>query len=345
MKEDLLRRVHDASRRAAMSDTTLPEEPRKTWAWRRVFGMSPWFAIALVAAAGSATLAAFGGRLGWLWELTTHFRVQYFWALTLAAAALAVSRWRITAFVAAALAAVNLALILPLYFGPGPRSDGPTARALSLNIHFLNRDHLPTVELVGAEEPDLLLIVELTPEWVEALHPIELEYPYSELLPERDSSGIGLYSRRPFDEVTVKRMPTGLPVIVARLTLAGGPMTFIGVHTASPVRRNYFHYRNLELAEIAELAAAQRGPVVVMGDLNTTGWSPYFSDLLATSGLRDSRRGFGVQPTWPAVPMPLRIPIDHCLVSGEVGIVNRRVGAAVGSDHRPIIVDFTVDRK
>ncbi len=296
----------------------------------------------MVVAAGGATLAAFGGRLGWLWELSTHFRVQYFWALAVAALVLALARYRRIALAAAALAAVDLALIVPLYFGPGPRSEGPTARALSQNIHFLNQDHLPTVELVGTEAPDLFLIVELTPEWVEALRPIELDYPHSKLLPERDSAGIGLYSRRPFDEIVVRKLPSGLPVIVARVTLSAGQLTFIGVHTASPIRRRFFHYRNLELDEIARVAAEVKGPVVVMGDLNTTSWSPYFGELLAASGLRDSRRGFGVQPTWPALPLPLRIPIDHCLVSPDVGIVNRRVGPAVGSDHRGVIVDFTI---
>ena len=38
------------------------------------------------------TMAALFGRWGWLWELTTHFRVQYFWLLAIAAGLLAFAR-------------------------------------------------------------------------------------------------------------------------------------------------------------------------------------------------------------------------------------------------------------
>lgn len=59
--------------------------------------------------------------------------------------------------------------------------------------------------------------------------------------------------------------------------------------------------------------------------------------------LRDSRRGFGVQPTWNARHPWCMIPIDHCLVSEGASIVDRIVAPDVGSDHRPIIVDFRVE--
>ena len=326
---------------------TVPSSPAITspahrWALR----LAALAAAGVVVLVGTATLAAFFGRRGWRWELLTHFRVQYFWALTLAAVVLAALRHRRLALVPLALAAVNLALIVPLYFGPGVPKSGASARALSLNIHFRNHDHLPTVELIGREAPDIVLIVELTPEWVAALKPIELEYPHTKLLPRNNSAGIGIYSRRPFDEITIRDLPGSLlPVIVARVTLEAGSLTFIGAHTASPVRRAFFAYRNDEMAEIARLAAAVQGPVVLMGDLNCTSWSPYFGDLLRVSGLRDSRYGFGVEGSWPSLPLPLRIPIDHCLVSPELGIVHRRIGRAVGSDHRPVIVDFTIGTK
>ena len=40
---------------------------------------------------------------------------------------------------------------------------------------------------------------------------------------------------------------------------------------------------------------------MLMGDMNCTSWSPYFQDMLTVSGLRDSRRGFGVEGSWPAL--------------------------------------------
>jgi endonuclease/exonuclease/phosphatase (EEP) superfamily protein YafD len=82
---------------------------------------------------------------------------------------------------------------------------------------------------------------------------------------------------------------------------------------------------------------------MVLGDLNTTSWSPYFRDLVADSGLLDSRRGFGVEPSWPSFGLPLlRIPIDHGLVSPAVSVLDRRIGPAAGSDHLPLVIDFAL---
>ena len=79
-----------------------------------------------------------------------------------------------------------------------------------------------------------------------------------------------------------------------------------------------------------------------MGDLNTTSWSPFFSDLIEESGLRDSRKGFGIQTTWPDGLFLLRIPIDHCLVSKDISVLDRRVGPSIGSDHFPVTVDLVL---
>ena len=80
--------------------------------------------------------------------------------------------------------------------------------------------------------------------------------------------------------------------------------------------------------------------MVLLGDLNCTVWSPYFGRLVRDSGLKDSSRGWGVQPSWPAGNWLLRIPIDHCLHSPEVRVVRRGIGPDVGSDHFPVIVEM-----
>lgn len=300
--------------------------------------------MAVVVASGAATVFGFGGRLGWLLELSSHFRVQYFWLLTVGAIGLALLkrvRWTLTA---AALATVNLALIVPLYFGPAPSvSAGAITRAMSLNLNWQNREHERALELIRLERPDFLVLIEVTPPWADALRVLESEYPYSHCLPREDSSGIALYSRIPIRDLRVKDVGgVDLPTIIAELDVAGGPLTLIASHPASPTSPMNFGFRNRQLAGLARLARQQPGAVMLLGDLNTTSWSPYFQDLLSDSGLADSRRGFGVLGSWPALWRPLRIPIDHCLVSADVAVADRRIGPAVGSDHRAVLVDFVV---
>jgi endonuclease/exonuclease/phosphatase family metal-dependent hydrolase len=68
-----------------------------------------------------------------------------------------------------------------------------------------------------------------------------------------------------------------------------------------------------------------------------------FQAFLHDTGLRDTRRGRGVQPTWPAWLPLAQVPIDHALVSAGVRVHARFVGGRVGSDRLPIVRDFSLD--
>ena len=244
---------------------------------------------------------------------------------------------------AAALAVVNLALIVPLYFGPAVSATGAVSRAMSINVNWRNEDYGRTLELIRSERPDFVLLIEVTTGWADALRALASEYPYSHVDPRDDSGGIALFSRIPIKNLRVKDAAgKKFQPIIAELDLATGPLTLIGTHPVSPSSAMSFELRNRQLSDLARLAHEQQGAVMLLGDLNTTSWSPYFQDLLAESGLSDTRRGFGVLGSWPALWMPLRIPIDHCLISQPVAVANRRTGPNVGSDHRAVIVDFAL---
>ncbi len=304
---------------------------------------SAWaLAMTLAAGAGAASLLGFGARSAQTLELMSHFRVQYFWLLTLCALAFAFGKRRTWALASAAAAAVNLVVIAPLYVAPAPppATEAPL-RIMSLNLLYSNQDHQRVLETIRAEDPDFVLLLEVTDEWALALTALDKDYPYSKSMPFSKGPGISFYSRIPLEAIRYRNI-AGAPMIDARVQRPGGPLTIMGVHPFSPLSDFHFKDRNHQLAAIARAAAQPAGAVMLVGDLNTTSWSPYFQDLLAVSGLADSRRGFGVQPTWPGLPFPFRIPIDHCLVSPEVAVYGRHVGPAVGSDHRPIIVDFDV---
>ena len=117
----------------------------------------------------------------------------------------------------------------------------------------------------------------------------------------------------------------------------------IGSHPLPPVNPEYLRARNRQLDDLARFVSSQESHAkIVMMDMNATPWSYVFKDFLENSGLRDSRRGFGVQPTWPTWMPLLWIPIDHVFVSEGIKIVSRKIGPSLGSDHYPVTVDFTV---
>ncbi|NEO05274.1 endonuclease/exonuclease/phosphatase family protein [Moorena sp. SIO3I8] len=112
------------------------------------------------------------------------------------------------------------------------------------------------------------------------------------------------------------------------------------------LEKQRWQWRNQDLEkEIGDYIRQIQKPVVLIGDLNVTMWSPYYKSLIESSGLHDARAGFGILPTLsqfsPANPW-LAIPVDHCLVSRDVKVIKMRTGPDLGSDHLPVITDIAL---
>jgi endonuclease/exonuclease/phosphatase (EEP) superfamily protein YafD len=292
---------------------------------------------------GAATVLGFLGRHWWVAELASHFRVQYFWLLAVAGLVLLLGRRVKWAGVGATLALANLWLIAPAYFPTTqPASKGRPLRVVSINVHTQNQRYEAVLDFIRGQRPDLVLLLEVDRRWAAKLRPLEADYPFSRTVERADNFGMAFYSRLAFESCEVKGAERGFtPTLVVRYAEPSRRWTFIGAHPLPPSSASYAQERNEELNYLAELAGAPH-PVLLIGDLNCTPWSPYFQDLLNATRLRDSRRGHGIQATFPTWFAPLLIPIDHCLVSPEIAIHARRIGPNLGSDHLPLIVDFTI---
>ena len=158
------------------------------------------------------------------------------------------------------------------------------------------------------------------------------------------AGGVAALSRLPLNKAEVVDTGNYLgPTLQVEVLLEGQTFTVLTAHPPPP-NPSGFPYRNAQLASLAERLKALPGPKAFIGDMNTTVWSPYLRDFTAASGLRNARQGFGVVPTWPMIwyLWPLQIGIDHCFVSRDVRVVNVRAGAAIGSDHLPLVVELAL---
>ncbi len=294
--------------------------------------------------AALCTLTVFVGRAWWFLELWSHFCAQYLFCLAAATAVFAAwSRWRWVVG-AGAFVAVNLALVVPFYLGSPPGSGrAAQARVLLLNLHSSNRETERVLRLVEREKPDLLVLMEVTSRWACDLEPLHAEYPFRWQRPRGDNFGLAVLSRREFLSCRpVELGEAGVPSLLCQVGIAERSLTVIATHPLPPVGSRYAGLRNAQLRDTAALAAREERPLAVVGDLNVTPWSPWFRLLLREGGLRNGRKGHGLRPTWPAFCLPLRIPIDHCLVSDTVIVRRFRTGPPVGSDHLPVIVDLSL---
>jgi endonuclease/exonuclease/phosphatase (EEP) superfamily protein YafD len=292
----------------------------------------------------AGTIGGFLGRLWWRLELLTHFQLQYFLVLVAAAVILLLVKKKKTAAVFGLFSIANLAMITPLYLG-GPSEKGPPClRALMINVNRSNHEHDKVLEFVKSADPDLMIILEVNNRWMNELAGLAKEYPHHRTRVREDCYGMAFFSRVPMISAEfMKSTEFGLPYIFSELELGGEHFIVFGIHTLPPRSREYAFNRNQQMEEVSRIIASQKRPVLLLGDLNTTSWSPYFRDFIRATGLRDGRRGFGLQNTWPSFLPWFGIAIDHCLHSDGIGITNHEVGPNIGSDHFPVIVDFYVE--
>ena len=291
------------------------------------------------------TVAGFFGRNGWLCELASHFRSQYFVLLTASALLFFAAHRASEAILAGLFALINASCLIPLYArNPADHDAHRTFRACVINVNAVSRAYGKVLDYLRTIDPDFLVLVEVTDAWTRALQTLRTTHPFWHGLSSDDGYGIALISRLSVTHVEIRTIgAAGFPSLIARLDLNGQPLTLIGTHPPAPSSRTRLRFRNDQLAALAQFVRTQESSVMILGDLNTTCWSPFFRDLLRQSGLRDSQRGYGVQPTWPTAFPPLGIPIDHCLVSPRLTIHHRSVGPSLGSDHYPVVIEFSLE--
>ncbi|MEG4030608.1 MULTISPECIES: endonuclease/exonuclease/phosphatase family protein [unclassified Microcoleus] len=304
-----------------------------------------WF---IIAATVNVVLSIVGylGQFNIFFELSSHFKLQYLVVgfSTFIFFALVRSKkiwWLVSAF----CIIINLAEIVPWYF-PAPAVAGATPghnlRILHSNVLRANRRYSEVISLVKAEQPDIAVFVEVNSTWAKQLSVLSEIFPYSSTQQESERFGSAIYSKLPLENSSVKAFSTRRKSLSADVKFQGKIISLILAHPTVPVKQESFINRNKQLAAIGEYAAQIKNPLIVVGDLNTTMWSPFYKNMVKTGNLRNARSGFGILPTWPTF-MPLAyIPIDHFLVSKEIGVLKIRTGRNVGSDHLPLITDLVI---
>ena len=292
-----------------------------------------------------ATIASFLGRLWWIFELTSHFPLQY--ALCLAALALAWTVFRewYLAGICGVCAIVNAILVALVYLPEGEQSQpaGQSLRIVSINVHTLNTRSDLVLDFLRNANADVILLMEVNNRWVAQLETLHTNYSYSLIQPREDNFGIAMFSRLPLINGRVLEFGSaGVPSVGSSVKVGDETVYLLGTHPLPPGSAEYARLRNEQLEAVARYVRSAIVPVVVAGDLNVTPWSPFFRDLIRESGLKNTSRGRGLFRSWPAWLWIVRIPIDQCLVSPSITVIDKSIGPKVGSDHMPVVVDLQI---
>ncbi|MBD1870755.1 endonuclease/exonuclease/phosphatase family protein [Cyanobacteria bacterium FACHB-471] len=313
------------------------------------------FSVVLSLAIVGITLIALVSDRGWtqVLELLSHFRLQYFLLSLILLLLLFLTRRKVPILIALFCVALLSTPILPWYNPLSRSAAAAELRVLTANINTRNRSYEKVLTMVREEKPDVAVFLEVNDTWVAQLQNLKDILPYEFGQANPYNFGIAVYSRFPLANAAIDFFETGRnPSILASLTVEGQSISLVAAHPFPPVRRSFFHTRNLQLDRIGQYVQQIETPIVLLGDLNITMWSPYYKRFVRNTGLQNARRGFGVLPTWPMpgtyAVLPnllhrlLQIPIDHCLVSSDIKVAAIHTGRDVDSDHLPLIADLVI---
>jgi endonuclease/exonuclease/phosphatase family metal-dependent hydrolase len=200
-----------------------------------------------------------------------------------------------------------------------------------------------------ALDVDVIVLVELTPEWVEAMRSAGLldRYPFQEMTPVKGAAtGSGIISKLPFVSTHVDqaqaRLVHSVDVVVGNQTVQ-----IVELHPQAPSSGLMLDSWEKQIEGHALIVEKRQGPMVMIGDLNASYLHPPFRKLLS-SGLRDAHELTGNGLTF-SFPIGDRVPpvtrIDHALVTSELAVLSVDEVTIPGSDHRGFVTRLAVQQR
>jgi endonuclease/exonuclease/phosphatase (EEP) superfamily protein YafD len=315
----------------------------------------------ILAAAVPAVLAVFGFAVP-LFDLFNHLQFLLFFG-TLASVILGLlvfGRARLMTWIAALGFLASAWTFVPEWLAarvPHPAETGAqTITLMTHNVFGLNYDMQRVARIVAAENPDIIALQEYFPEQAGELDALlKPNYPYWVRCQGGKRANLGLYSRLPFDKEMASgdcpMQPNGQRTahIIAGFTLADG--SHFSVMTTHmdwpyPIER-----QRDEFIEAAATVKSIEGPLVLVGDFNSTPWSYALRGFATDTGLTRETHGELTYPEIVTVPYRISrdgvaatipfLPLDQVFSRG-VTVHDLHRGPATGSDHLPVIVRFSV---
>lgn len=295
-------------------------------------------------------IGGFFGRWHPAFDSMAHFRLHLAAMLMIAALPLLLSSFRLQALAALALGAGAIATVAGPLASAGAgaaraalHADGPQRavyRLLQMNLLFDNPDPASVLSLIGRERPDVITLEEVSQMWREKLALLDSAYPYRVLCPSSSGDdGVLILSRRPLGAGSEGQCRGGSLAMVT-VEFGGRDVGIGALHLQWPWpfdQSGQIDQLVVPLGLIGETA-------LLAGDLNAVSWSAAVGRVAQASAMTLVP---GIGPTWlhhslPDALRPAGLPIDHVFAKGGVIVHSARTLEPAGSDHLPVLVEFSL---
>jgi endonuclease/exonuclease/phosphatase (EEP) superfamily protein YafD len=216
-----------------------------------------------------------------------------------------------------------------------PVSDTPAFRLMFANLWVQNKTPEMLFAWVEKQDPDMVVLIEASQTSIATLNPrLKARYPY--VVRRFD---MYVFSRFPLDNAQAR--PYGFGLLTVSVKTPHGRFPLAVVHNTRPWPYSAPNDQARQLAQLKrELTPFDKNRLIVVGDFNASPAARRLQDFCKDTGLHPAP---ALKGTWPTfLPSLLRISIDNVFGGSQWYMNRRRVGPNYGSDHRPVVVDFTV---
>ncbi len=200
-------------------------------------------------------------------------------------------------------------------------------------------------EEIATVNPECVFLMEIKTTHIKLFENLINQFPHRILKPRENTTGFIFLSLYPVIDYQIINLNEhgNRPILKAQIKMDSRIVSFYGAHPHTPISKRKFRYRNDLLKWLAASVLKDPNPVIVVGDFNTTTFSPVFRRFLGQSGLIDTRTWNGIPPTWPKYFPLLWLPLDHVLVNSSFDVLSDKLGRAMGSDHFAKIVTLSLN--
>jgi endonuclease/exonuclease/phosphatase (EEP) superfamily protein YafD len=286
-----------------------------------------------------ASLSGVGHR--WV-DILAQFPAPVLTLTVLAVVIAALLRWWIPALIGVVASALLLSAVCPQYASGGPAAavDSPVVRLYAANLYAMNDDVAAMRASIQASDADIIVLVEFGEAPNAAIETLLAGYPHREVtervVRSEDAVRSVIASRYPLSRRSTEGNERQMIAAVADTPI--GPVRVVGVHLTRPWPFQFQWGQIIQAQNLIDHIRSAPEPVVMAGDFNSVASARIGRMLRSEGGLVHAP---GWPGTWPArLPGPLRMTIDQVYHSPDIAVVERRLGAPTGSDHRPVIVEL-----
>jgi endonuclease/exonuclease/phosphatase (EEP) superfamily protein YafD len=298
-------------------------------------------------------ILGYAGRFCRFFDVLSNFKLQIFQAALFFIVLSCFFKkprklWIANLAILAIIIIITLTEILPWYLkSEYTGGNGTTFRVSLINVLKKNDRYSDVIDFVGNITPDLLVFMEIDDKWFEKLKLLDSGYQSKIVSSSLGNDGIVVYSKFPIlksEEIYLS--PKGRPNLKITLNIAGKIVDFFIAHPVSPTRKpGKWEDRNTHIENLGKVANFAKNPVIVIADMNTSMWSPFYKKMISNTNLRNTRKGFGICGTYPAPTALISgIPIDHILIDNSFSCQEFSRGPYIGSDHLPIYANLTLNK-